>query len=138
MRALARRWLALQKEIQVHEVELESKAREKAPELMKSHGISTQTLAEMLILFGDKLERIRSEAALAKLWEVCPAPASGGKTNRMRLNLGGNRHAIAALYLVAIVCMRDDKKSKTYVFRRSAEGKTRREILPCLKWHIVR
>jgi len=105
---------------------------------MKSHGISTQTLAEMLILFGDKLERIRSEAALAKLWDVCPAPASSGKTNHMRLNLGGNRHAIAALYLVAIVCMRDDKKSKTYVFRRSAEGKTRREILPCLKWHIVR
>jgi len=113
-------------------------AREKAPELMKSHGISTQTVAEMLILVGDNPERIKSEAALAKLCGVCPIPASSGKTNRMRLNRGGNRQANAALYRVAIVRMRDDEKTKTYVTRRTAEGKTRREIVRCLKRYIVR
>lgn len=138
MRALARRWLALHEEIQAHEVELERMAREKAPELMKSHGISTQTVAEMLILVGDNPERIKSEAALAKLCGVCPIPASSGKTNRMRLNRGGNRQANAALYRVAIVRMRDDEKTKTYVTRRTAEGKTRREIVRCLKRYIVR
>jgi transposase len=138
MRALARRWLALHEEIQAHEVELERMAREKAPELMKSHGISTQTVAEMLILVGDNPERIKSEAALAKLCGVCPIPASSGKTNRMRLNRDGNRQANAALYRVAIVRMRDDEKTKTYVTRRTAEGKTRREIVRCLKRYIVR
>jgi len=64
MRALARRWLVLHEEIQAHEVELERMAREKAPGLMESHGISTQTVAEMLILVGDNPERIKSEAAV--------------------------------------------------------------------------
>jgi len=138
MRAIARRWLSLREEIQAHEVELERMACEKAPELMKSHGISTQTVAEMLILVGDNPERIKSEAALAKLCGVCPIPASSGKTNRMRLNRGGNRQANAALYRVAIVRMRDDEETKTYAARRTAEGKTRREIVRCIKRYIVR
>ena len=138
LRAIARRWLTLHEEIQIHEEELERMVRGKAPELMESHGISTLTVAEMLILVGDNPERIRSEAALAKLCGVCPIPASSGKTNRMRLNRGGNRQANAALYRVAIVRMRDDDETKTYAARRTAEGKTRREIVRCIKRYIVR
>ena len=138
MRAIARRWLVLHEEIFVHEQELERMVSDKAPELMKSHGISTLTVAEMLILVGDNPERIRSEAALAKLCGVCPIPASSGKTNRMRLNRGGNRQANAALYRVAIVRMRDDHETKIYTARRTAEGKTRREIVRCIKRYIVR
>jgi transposase len=138
MRALARRWLALHEEIQVHENELERMARERAPELMTSHGISTLTVAEMLILVGDNPERIKSEAALAKLCGVCPIPASSGKTNRMRLNRGGNRQANAALYRVAVVRMRDHETTKIYAAKRTAEGKTRREIVRCIKRYIVR
>lgn len=138
LRAIARRWLVLHEEIQIHEKELERMVRDKAPDLMKSHGISTLTVAEMLILVGDNPERIRSEAALAKLCGVCPIPASSGKTNRMRLNRGGNRQANAALYRVAIVRMRDNDETKTYAARRTAEGKTRREIVRCIKRYIVR
>lgn len=138
MRAIARRWLALHEEIQAHEQVLDRLVREKAPELMKSHGISTMTVAEMLILVGDNPERIKSEAALAKLCGVCPIPASSGKTNRMRLNRGGNRQANAAIYRVAIVRMRDDERTKAYAVRRTSEGKTRREIVRCIKRYIVR
>lgn len=138
MRAIARRWLTLHEEIQAHEQELERMAREKAPELMKSHGISTLTVADMLILVGDNPQRIRSEAALAKICGVCPIPASSGKTNRMRLNRSGNRQANAALYRVAIVRMRDDETTKAYAARRTAEGKTRRDIVRCVKRYIVR
>ncbi|MFN4128220.1 MAG: IS110 family transposase [Paracoccaceae bacterium] len=138
MRAIARRWLALHEEIHAHEQALEHMAREKAPELMKSHGISTLTVAEMLILVGDNPERIRSEAALAKICGVCPIPASSGKTNRMRLNRSGNRQANAALYRVAIVRMRDHEPTKTYAAKRTAEGKTRRDIIRCVKRYIVR
>lgn len=136
MPAIARRWLVLLEEIQLHEQELERMVRDKAPELMKSHGISTLTVAEMLILVGDN--RIRSEAALAKLCGVCPIPASSGKTNRMRLNRGGNRQANAALYRVAIVRMRDDDETKAYALKRTADGKTRREIVRCIKRYFVR
>lgn len=91
MRAIARRWLTLHEEILAHDQELDRLVREKAPDLFKAHGISTITVAELLVLVGDNPERIKSEAALAKLCGVCPIPASSGKTNRMRLNRGGNR-----------------------------------------------
>ena len=112
--------------------------REKAPDLLKAHGISTITVAELLVLVGDNPERIKSEAALAKLCGVCPIPASSGKTNRMRLNRGGNRQANAAIYRVAIVRMRDDERTKAYAARRISEGKARREIVRCIKRYIVR
>ena len=138
MRAIARRWLVLHDEIQGHEQELERMVRDRAPELMAPHGISTMTVAEMLILVGDNPERIKSEAALARMCGVCPIPASSGKTNRMRLNRGGNRQANAAIYRVAIVRMRDDEATKAYAAKRTADGKTRREIVRCLKRYIVR
>lgn len=138
MRAIARRWLILHEEIQDLDQELERLVQSRAPELMQSHGISTLTVAEMLILVGDNPERIKSEAAMAKLCGVCPIPASSGKTNRMRLNRGGNRQANAALYRVAIVRMRDDERTKAYASRRTAEGKTRREIVRCIKRYIIR
>jgi transposase len=138
MRAIARRWLNLHEEIQAHGQELERMVSEKAPGLMRSHGISTMTAAEMLILVGDNPERIKSEAALAKLCGVCPIPASSGKTKRMRLNRGGNRQANAALYLVAITRMRDHEATKNYVIKRTAQGKSKREITRCLKRYIVR
>lgn len=138
MRALARRWLTLHDEIQDHEQALDRLVRARAPGLMESHGIATMTVAEMLILVGDNPQRIRSEAALAKLCGVCPIPASSGKTNRMRLNRGGNRQANAAVYRVAIVRMRDHEPTKIYAARKTAEGKTRREIVRCIKRYIVR
>jgi hypothetical protein len=138
LRSIARRWLALHEEIEAHDQELERMARASAPELMNSHGISTLTVAQMLILVGDNPQRIRSEEALAKLCGVCPIPASSGKTNRMRLNRSGNRQANAALYRVAIVRMRDHEETKAYAARRTAEGKTRREIVRCVKRYLVR
>ena len=138
MRAIARRWLNLHEEIHVHGQELERLVREKAPGLMNSHDISTMTAAEMLTLVGDNPERIKSEAALAKLCGVCPIPASSGKTNRMRLNRGGNRKANAALYIVAVTRMRGHEATKAYVIKRTAQGKSKREITRCLKRYIIR
>jgi len=138
MRTIAKRWLFLHEEVQMLDQELEKLSRECAPELMKAHGISTMTVADMLILVGDNPERIKSEAALAKLCGVCPIPASSGKTNRMRLNRGGNRQANAALYRVAIVRMRDHEPTQAYMAKRTVEGKSKREIIRCLKRYIVR
>ncbi|MCV9910510.1 IS110 family transposase [Brucella sp. HL-2] len=138
LRALARRWLALHDEIQTHDKELERLAAACAPVLMASHGISTMTVAEMLILVGDDPTRIRSESALAKLCGVCPIPASSGKTNRFRLNRGGNRQANAALYRVAIIRMRSHEPTLAYVKKRTNDGKSKSEIIRCLKRYIIR
>lgn len=67
LRAIARRWLALDEEIKAHDAHLGSLTEQRAPDLVKAHGIGVGTAAEMLLLVGDNPERIRSEAALAKL-----------------------------------------------------------------------
>jgi transposase len=105
---------------------------------MKAHGISTGTAAEMLILVGDNPDRIPSEAAFAKLCGACPIPASSGKTTRHRLNRGGSRQANAALYRVVIVRMRSHQPTLAYVRRRMGEGRTKLEIIRCLKRFVAR
>ena len=92
LRAIARRWLAVHEEIKGHDAHLDTLTATLPPKMVQAQGIGTGTAAEMLILAGDNPERIRSEAAFAKLCGACPIPASSGKTNRHRLNRGGNRH----------------------------------------------
>jgi len=138
MRSLACRWLILNDEVVEHDKELKVLVEAKAPSLLSSHGIATQTIAEMLIMVGDNPGRILSEAALAKLCGVCPIPASSGKTHRFRLNRGGNRQANAALYRVAIVRMRKHEPTLAYVRKRTKEGKGKSEIIRCLKRYFVR
>ena len=106
--------------------------------MLEAHGIAAGTAAEMLLLVGDNPDRIRSEAAFAKLCGACPIPASSGKTTRHRLNRGGNRQANAALYRVVIVRMRGHQPTLDYVQRRTAEGKGKMEIIRCLKRYVAR
>ena len=82
LRAIARRWLALDAEIKQHDAQLDTLTAERAPELLAAHGMASGTAAEMLLLVGDNPERIHSEAAFAKLCGACPIPASSGKTMR--------------------------------------------------------
>jgi transposase len=138
LRAIARRWLALDAEIKAHDRHLEELTQECAPTMLEAHGMAAGTAAEMLLLVGDNPDRIRSEAAFAKLCGACPIPASSGKTNRHRLNRGGNRQANAALYRVVIVRMRGHQPTIDYVRRRSAEGKGKMEIIRCLKRFVAR
>jgi transposase len=138
LRALARRWLDLDAEVKSHDVHLEALVEQCAPTMVKAHGIKTGTAAEMLILVGDNPERIHSEAAFAKLCGACPIPASSGKTSRHRLNRGGHRQANAALYRVVIVRMRAHQPTIDYVRRRTAEGKSKPEIIRCLKRFVAR
>jgi transposase len=138
LRALVRRWLALDAEIKAHEAHLDALTAACTPTLRTAYGISTGTAAEMLILVGDQPDRIRSEAAFAKLCGACPIPASSGKTIRHRLNRGGNRQANAALYRVVIVRTRSHPPTLAYVRRRTREGKTKLEIIRCLKRFVAR
>lgn len=50
----------------------------------------------------------------------------------------GNRDANRALYVVAFGRMSRDERTKAYVARRTAEGKSKKEIIRCLKRYIAR
>jgi transposase len=138
LRALARRWLELAAEVADHDRVLDQLTRAASPSLRDAFGIGADTAAEMLIVFGDNPERIRSEAAFAKLCGVAPIPASSGKTNRHRLSRGGHRQANSALYRTVIVRMRFHQPTIDYVARRSSEGKSKRDIIRCLKRFLAR
>jgi transposase len=79
LRALARRWLALDAEIKDHDTALEILVRRRAPALMEAPGVSTGTIAEMLVTLGDNPQRIRSEDAFARLCGVCPSPPQAAR-----------------------------------------------------------
>jgi transposase len=138
LRALAQRWLALDDEIKAHQAHLEALTRARAPDLVEVHAIGSGTAAEMLLLVGDNQDRTRSEAAFAKLCGVCQIPASSGRTQRYRLNRGGNRQANAALYRVVVTRIRGHQPTVDYVQRRMAEGKSKAEIIRCLKRYVAR
>jgi transposase len=82
--------------------------------------------------------RVRSEAAFAALAGVNPIPASSGNTTRHRLNRYGDRQLNRAFDVIARVRMLHDPETRAYVERRTAEGKSRREIRRCLKRFISR
>jgi transposase len=112
---------------------------EAAPELLLCvEGIGTDTAASLLIAAGDDPERIKNEAAFAHPCGVAPIPASSGKTVRHRLNRYGDRDANRALYVIALCRTSYDERTRTYVARRTKEGKTKKEIIRCLKRYIAR
>lgn len=139
LRDLARRWKALDGEAKAFARQITALVERTAPELVALFGVSSELAAQFLTTAGDNPERIRSEAAFAKLCGVSPKPASSGRTSgRHRLNRGGDRQANSALYIVAIVRLRHHQPTRDYVARRTAEGLSKREIIRCLKRYIAR
>jgi transposase len=109
-----------------------------APQLLGLFGVGVDTAAALLVAAGDNPGRIRSEAAWAHLCGVAPIPASSGKVTRWRLDRGGDRQANAALYVIVFVRMGADKRTKAYVERRLAEGRTKPDIIRILKRYVAR
>ena len=138
MRGLARRIQHLDAEMKTIDAHLERLITETAPTLLELHGVGLDTAASLLVTAGDNPERLRSEASWAHLCGVTPIPASSGKTTRHRLNRGGDRHANAALYRIVLTRMSSDPRTRIYVTRRRAEGRSNREIIRCLKRYVAR
>lgn len=138
LRLLAKRWLYLNEELKELDATLDSLTKQGAKRLIKQFGVGPQTAATLLTIAGDNPERLHSEAALAALCGVNPLPASSGKTVRHRLNRGGDRAANNALWTIALVRMRSEPRTRAYVARKTAEGKSTKEIQRSLKRYIIR
>ena len=108
-----------------------------APGLTSRYGVGPVSGAQAIVSFSHP-GRCRSEAAFAALGGTSPIPASSGQTVRHRLNRGGDRALNRAIHAIALTRIRSCARTRAYVARRTAEGKTPREIRRCLKRYIAR
>ncbi|HKT56067.1 MAG TPA: IS110 family transposase [Microbacterium sp.] len=138
LRSLARRHQQLSEEITGLEVLLDRLTREENPALAATKGVGPVIAAQLLVTAGDNPGRLRGEASFAALCGVSPIPASSGKTTRHRLNRGGDRQANAALHRIVLVRMTYEQRTRDYVAKKQAEGRSTREIIRSLKRAVVR
>ena len=134
---LATAILSAEAELKINRRQLIGLVDDLAPDLLDRTGIGPVSAAQALVSFSHP-GRIHSEAAFAALAGASPLPASSGKTVRHRLNRGGDRALNRALHDIAKTRMRCDPRTKAYLERRRAQGKTDREIRRCLKRYIAR
>lgn len=138
LREIARRHQHLAESIEALDEQIEGLVTATAPELMALKGVGAETAAHLLIAAGDNNQRFKSEACFARLCGAAPIEASSGLHSRHRLDRGGDRLANNALWRIVLVRMSVDPRTKAYVERRTAEGKSKREIIRCLKRYVAR
>ena len=138
LRSLARRHQQLSQEINDLDELLEPLVAAINPGLVAAYGVGTDTAGQLLVTAGENHDRIASETKFAMLCGVAPLPASSGKTNRHRLNRGGDRQANAALYRIVLVRLRWDPRTRDYMQRRTKGGLSKKEIIRCLKRYVAR
>jgi len=109
-----------------------------APTTTARLAVSTGHAGTLLVTAGQNIERLHSEASFAALCGASPIPVSTGRTDRHRLNYGGDRDANRALHMIAVCRLRYCERTRAYAERRTAEGKTKTEIIRCLKRYIAR
>jgi transposase len=138
LRSLARRIRELDRELLTLDRELEQLVAAAAPRTVALFGVGTQCAGQLLVTAGQNIERLRGEAAFAKICAAAPIQASSGRSTRHRLDYGGDRQANRALHMIAVCRLRHDPRTRAYAAKRKADGLNRREILRCLKRYIAR
>lgn len=138
LRRLARRIELLDEEITEANHELDALLQQHAPTLLNVFGAGTETAGQILTTAGENADRLHSEASLARLCGVAPIPASSGATDRHRLHRGGDRNANSAIHMIVINRLRWHQPTRDYVARRTTDGKSKKEIIRCLKRAVVR
>ncbi|QYF72861.1 transposase [Cryobacterium sp. PAMC25264] len=137
LRCLGKRYLELLVEADSLMKRLGDRERTR-PGTAPVHGVGPDVAATMLIVAGENVDRLESASAFAHLIGTAPIPASSGKTNRHRLNRGGNRQGNSAAYRIVMVRMKTHEQTRDYVAKSLARGKTKREAMRMLKRYVAR
>jgi transposase len=138
LRSLARRVAELDREIAALDEQLAPLVATAAPRTTQLLAVSTGHAGQLLVTAGQNIDRLHSDGAFAALCGASPIPVSSGRRDRHRLNHGGDRDANRALHMIAVCRLRYCARTRAYAQRRLAEGKTKPEILRCLKRYIAR
>ena len=121
---------------QLHE-ELRGLVYQVAPQLLAEQGLGVITAAKLIGEIAG-IERFASDAQLARLAGCAPIPVSSGRTDRYRLDRGGNRQLNHAVHMFAISRIRHDPQTAVYIAKLRKNGKTSKEAIRCLKRHLIR
>ena len=132
-----RRLRELTQAITALEVEIAELVARVAPQLLSEPGFGPLTAAKLVGEIAGA-DRFATDAKLARAAGLAPIPVSYRATNRHRLDRGGNRQVNAAIHRVAVTRARCHAESRAYIARKTAEGKTHREAIRCLKRHLAR
>lgn len=135
---LSKRWIALHDEARELDHQMRTVLEQLVPTLLAETGVSTQVAARLVVAVGENPHRLRSEASFAALCGTSPVTASSGKTDRHRLNRGGNRQANSALHIVVLIRAQRCDETRRYIEKRRAQGKSQRETWRCLKRALAR
>jgi transposase len=101
-------------------------------------GIGTGHAAQSLITTGASIDRVRNQAAFARLYGVALILVSSGYIHRMRLHRDGDRQAKSRLPMISIYRLRYDPPTIDYLNRRRAEPLSKKDVLRYLKRFIAR
>ena len=127
----------LSRTIDALEAEISELVAKVAPQLLAEPGFGPLTAGKLIGEIAG-VERFSSDAKLARAGGIAPIPVSSGKTNRHRLDRGGNRQINAAIHRVAVTRARCHPETRAYIERKRSEGKTNRDAIRCLKRHLAR
>ena len=119
------------------EAEIAELVAQIAPQLLAEPGFGPLTAAKLVGEIAGA-DRFATDAKLARAAGVAPIPVSSGKTNRHRLDRGGNRQINATIHRIAVTRARCHPETQDYIARKRAEGKTTNEAIRCLKRHLAR
>jgi transposase len=117
--------------------ELTALVRQTAPHLLAETGVGPVTAARLLGEIAG-IDRFASDAKLARIAGCAPVPISSGRTDRYRLDRGGNRSLNYTIHTIALSRIRHDPQTALYMTKQRQKGKTQREAMRCLKRFIVR
>jgi transposase len=132
-----RRLRELTQAINALETEIAELVGHVAPQLLTEPGLGPLTAAKLVGEIAGA-DRFASDAKLARSAGLAPIPVRSGRTDRHRLDRGGNRQINAAIHRVAVTRARCHQETIEFVARKKAEGKTHREAIRCLKRHLAR
>lgn len=137
LRSLAGMWLESRKQADEAESRIAELVDENAPALVAIEGCGALTAAALAIAAGDNPERMGGKDSFAALCGTSPVETSSGEVKRHRLNQGGNRQANCALHQIVLSRMKHDERTKAYMEKRKAEGKSSKEVKRCLKRYVA-
>src|SRR3954470_7752205 len=132
-----RRLRELTQAIRALESEIATLVAQVAPQLLTEPGFGPLTAAKLVGEIAGA-ERFATDAKLARAAGLAPIPVSSGRTNRHRLDRGGNRQINAAIHRIAVTRARCHPETRNYVAKKQAEGKTTKDAIRCLKRHLAR
>lgn len=121
---------------QLH-AELDELVRQAAPQLVAERCLGTLIAAKLIGEIAG-VERFTSDAQLARMGACAPIPVSTGRSDRHRLDRGGNRQLNHAIHMLALSKIRHDPQTALYMAKQRANGKTTKEAIRCLKRHLIR